>query len=389
MDGAASSQTASWLILNASGLTALRQCALVEAFGDADGVLGADDGALRAVEGIDAGHVARLREAQTTLDVAAAIEKLHEIGGSIVPITDESYPPLLREIPDPPVLLFVSGRFDRRDELAVGIVGTRGRTDYGQRVAEQLSAELVRRGFTVVSGLALGIDTDAHRAALDAGGRTIAVTACGLDVDYPSENRHLRERIAGSGAVITELALGTPALRERFPARNRIIAGLARGTLVVEAPMGSGALITARLAIDQGREVFALPGPVGSPYTRGTHDLIKRGQAKLVENVDDILVEYGATRASLRRERTTQPRRAAVRRDRIRRGRRAHRRRSSIPARQPRLPQRRSGYHPRQQRRQTCPGPAGSRRSRLRFPSKPRRSSQRHRCRQRCFRLHR
>ncbi|MCD6362303.1 MAG: DNA-processing protein DprA [Armatimonadetes bacterium] len=287
-----SSQTAAWLILNASGLSPERQSALVEAFGDAERVLGAGDADLRAVDGIDARHISRLRDAQETVDPAALAEKLQDIGGSIIPITDEGYPPLLREIPTPPTVLFVSGALDRRDELSVAIVGTRKRTDYGQRVAEQLSSELARRGFTIVSGLAMGIDTDAHTAALDVGGRTIAVTACGLDVDYPRRNRELRRRIADSGAVVTELALGTEPLRERFEARNRIIAGLSLGTVVVEAPDRSGALITARLAAEYGRQVFAVPGSVLSPTSRGCNALIRDG-VTLVGVAEDIVEGLG------------------------------------------------------------------------------------------------
>lgn len=293
-----SSQTAAWLTLNASGLTPMRQWALVQALGDAEAVLSAREAELRAVEGIGARHIASLREARVTVDAAAMAAKLQDIGGSILPITDEGYPPLLRQIPDPPVVLFVSGGFDRRDELAVAMVGTRRRSDYGQRVAEQLAADLVRRGFTIVSGLAMGIDSDAHRTALDAGGRTIAVIACGLDVDYPQENRGLRERIAQSGAVITELALGTPSLRERFPARNRIIAGLSLGTVVVEAPEKSGALITARLAAEYGREVFVVPGSVLSPTSKGCNALIRDG-ATPVTAAEDIVEGLGIMLAAV------------------------------------------------------------------------------------------
>lgn len=292
MTEATSSDLAAWLILNASGLAPRHQWALVQALGDAQAVLGADEGTLRQVEGITARHVARLREAQAQVDVSALRSRLEQLGARVLTVSDQSYPRLLREIPDPPVVLFVRGDLQRRDEQAVAIVGTRRRTDYGQRVAEQLAGDLVRRGFTIVSGLALGIDTDAHRAALDAGGRTIAVTACGLDVDYPQQNRELRARIAGSGAVITELALGTEPLRERFPARNRIIAGLALGTVVVEAPERSGALITARLSAEYGRETFAVPGSVLSPTSRGCNELIRDG-ATPVTVAEDVVRGLG------------------------------------------------------------------------------------------------
>lgn len=292
MADASTSQTEAWLTLNASGLTPLRQWALVRALGDAEAVLSATEAHLRAIDGINARHISRLREAAATVDAAAMAARLREIGGSILPITNQGYPPLLREIPDPPVVLFVSGRLERRDELAVAIVGTRKRTDYGQRVAEQFAADLVRRGFTVVSGLAMGIDTDAHTAALDAGGRSIAVTACGLDIDYPQQNHGLRERLAASGAVVSELALGTEPLPERFEARNRIIAGLSLGTVVVEAPQKSGALITARLATEFGREVFAVPGSVLSPTSRGCNELIRDG-ATPVSVAEEIVEGLG------------------------------------------------------------------------------------------------
>ncbi len=290
--GERSSSQAAWLVLNASGLSPARQMILLDAFGDAEGVLGAAEVDLRALDGITATHTQKLREAEADIDTDALAGKLAEIGGRIVTIRDDEYPPLLREISDPPPLLFVSGDFVRADGLAVAMVGTRKRSNYGQMVAERLAGELVRRGFTIVSGLAMGIDTDAHKAALGAGGRTIAVTACGLDVNYPSQNRELRERTAQSGAVISEMALGTPSLREYFPARNRIIAGLSLGTVVVEAPVKSGALITARLAAEYGREVFAVPGSVDSPVSAGCHALIRDG-VTLVTVAEDIVEGLG------------------------------------------------------------------------------------------------
>jgi len=193
---------------------------------------------------------------------------------------------------DAPLLLFVLGEVSSRDELAVAIVGTRRCSNYGTIQAEKLAGDLARRGFTVVSGGAHGIDAAAHRGALDAEGRTIAVSACGLDVNYPRGQDELRERIAACGAIIAEVPLGTPPTPERFPVRNRIVSGLALGVVVIEAPAKSGALITANLALDQGREVFGVPGDVGSPLHRGTHRLIKDG-AHLVETVDDVVDGLG------------------------------------------------------------------------------------------------
>ena len=286
------SSQAAWLVLNASGLSPARQMIMLDAFGDAEGVLGAADDKLKALDGVTATHTRKLRETEATVDTDALADRLAEIGGRIVTIRDDEYPPLLREISDPPPLLFISGDFVRADELSVAIVGTRKRTSYGQMVTERLAGELVRRGFTIVSGLAMGIDSDAHKATLDAGGRTIAVTACGLDINYPSQNRELRKRTAQSGAVISEMSLGSSAQRGYFEARNRIIAGLSLGTVVVEAPVKSGALITARLAAEYGREVFAVPGNVDSPVSAGCHALIRDG-VTLVTVAEDIVEGLG------------------------------------------------------------------------------------------------
>ncbi|TLY43264.1 MAG: DNA-protecting protein DprA [Nitrospirae bacterium] len=212
-------------------------------------------------------------QAHTTLDLA-----------------DKRYPELLRAIHDPPAVLYCDGSVEPGDRQAVAIVGSRRATPYGLRITETLAGELSALGFTIVSGFARGIDAAAHRASLAAGGRTIAVLGCGLDVDYPPGHARLREEIAGSGAVLTEFEPGTPPRAPNFPRRNRIISGLALGAVVVEAAEDSGSLITARLALEQGREVFAVPGPIDVPTSRGPHGLLKQG-AKLVETVDDIVEE--------------------------------------------------------------------------------------------------
>src|SRR5881628_2443645 len=203
---------------------------------------------------------------------------------------DERYPELLRAIHDPPAVLYCDGSVEPGDRQTVAIVGSRQATPYGFRITETLAGELSALGFTIVSGFARGIDAAAHRAALAAGGRTIAVLGCGLDVDYPPGHASLRAEIAGSGAVLTEFDPGTPPRATNFPRRNRIISGLALGVVVVEAAEDSGSLITARLALEQGREVFAVPGPIDVPTSRGPHGLLKQG-AKLVETVDDIVEE--------------------------------------------------------------------------------------------------
>jgi DNA processing protein len=205
-------------------------------------------------------------------------------------ISDLRYPASLRNIADPPPLLYVDGDLEPIDAQAIAIVGSRHATPYGIRIARMLAGELSRLGFTIVSGMARGIDRVAHESALSAGGRTLAVLGCGLDVVYPPDHKQLRAQIPEAGAVLTEFPLGSPPLAAHFPQRNRILSGLSLGVVVVEAAEGSGSLITAKLAAEQGREVFAVPGPVDVPTSRGTHGLLKLG-AKLTETVDDILEE--------------------------------------------------------------------------------------------------
>jgi DNA processing protein len=201
---------------------------------------------------------------------------------------DDEFPAQLRAIPDAPALLYVRGVLAREDALAVAVVGSRRATGYGEGVAEELGAQLAARGVTVVSGLARGIDSAAHRGALRGGGRTIAVLGSGVDVIYPPENRRLAGLIEGSGAVVSPFLPGTPPLPQHFPQRNRVIAGLALAVVVVEAAERSGALITARLAAELGREVMAVPGRVTSPASRGAHALIRDGAA-LVESWEDVV----------------------------------------------------------------------------------------------------
>jgi len=287
-----STELGAFLVLSASGLSPIRQVSLVDALGSARSVLAADNNALAAVEGISSAHVSKLRSAQQHQDPDELIGRCEQFAVVPVPYTSPEYPPRLKQIAGFPPLLYVQGRLDQRDEVSVAIVGTRKCSPYGLTMARRLSEGLARRGFTVVSGLAVGIDAEGHEGALEAGGRTIAVMATGADSTYPSEHRGLRGRIAQSGAALTEFAFGTPPLRERFPARNRIISGLSLGVIVVEAPLKSGALITARLAGEQGRDVFAVPADVTRPEGRGCHALIKDG-AVLVECAEDVVEGLG------------------------------------------------------------------------------------------------
>lgn len=292
MNPTGTSQPEAWLALSLSGLAPRRVLGLLEVFGSADAVLGASNAQLTAVDGITARHVSKLRAAQAEAADGDLLTRLHDRGVRLISITDDGYPGLLREVDDPPPVLFMQGELTRRDELAVALVGTRRRSAYGEMVTAQLARELVRRGFTIVSGLAMGIDADAHRAALDAGGRTVGVLGCGIDVEYPRQTLELRRRMAESGAVISEAPPGAPPTADRFPRRNRIISGMSLGTIVVEAPARSGALITARLAGEQGREVFAVPGNITSPLSRGCHELLRQGAA-LVETAEDVVTGLG------------------------------------------------------------------------------------------------
>jgi DNA processing protein len=231
-------------------------------------------------------------------NIAEELRAIETQGLTVLTLADAAYPKALRAIEDAPPVLYMKGDFIEKDELAIAIVGTRRPSPYGTLIAEKLAKELGGLGFTIVSGLALGIDTSAHRGALAAGARTIAVLGGGFLNIYPQENRNLVEEIARSGAVVSEFSLKTLPDRWTFPRRNRIISGLTRGTIVVEAPPRSGALITAKCALEQGREVFAVPGPITEEASKGTHQLIQQG-AKLITNIDDVLNEFADLQQTL------------------------------------------------------------------------------------------
>ena len=216
--------------------------------------------------------------------------RMNDLEVSLCTMDDPTYPPQLAEIYDPPLLLYIRGQLQEEDQYAVAVVGTRKASSFGIKMAHKLAFQLAERGITVVSGLAEGIDSAAHRGALEAGGRTIAVLAYGHDQVFPASNADLLHTIIQQGCALSPFPMGMRALKQNFPQRNRILSGLCLGTVVVEAPPGSGALLTAKYAAEQGREVFAVPGPAGMANSRGPHELIRDG-ARLVESVEDIVVE--------------------------------------------------------------------------------------------------
>ncbi|MEK9143681.1 MAG: DNA-processing protein DprA [Patescibacteria group bacterium] len=240
-----------------------------------------------------------------TFDLDEYLEKLNTLHVSVLTLSDPKYPKLLKEISDPPFLLYIRGKNTGEPinlDKTIAVVGTRNITHYGQEVTRKLVTGLVAHGFTIVSGMAYGVDAIAHQAAIDAGGKTIAVLGCGIDIIAPPSNARLYRAIGeeGQGAIVSEMPLGLKPDKGMFVARNRIISGLSMGVVVTEGADHSGALITARYAGEQGREVFAVPGPITSPYSRGPAQLIKKG-AKLVERVEDILEELVIARPFLRR----------------------------------------------------------------------------------------
>jgi DNA processing protein len=265
---------------------------LVEHFGSAANVLAAAVSDLRSVPGVGTKLGRAIAEARREIDVAAELELCRQNGVDLLVASQPEYPQQLRTIYDPPGVLFVRGQVLPQDGLAVAIVGTRHATPYGLAQAERLASGLARAGYTIVSGLARGIDAAAHRGALKAGARTLAVLGSGVLNIYPPEHVQLAQEVIAQGAVLSENPPRSPPLAGAFPQRNRIVTGMSLGVIVVEAADRSGALISARHAMEQGREVFAVPGRVDSRMSKGCHRLIRDG-AKLVETVDDVLEELG------------------------------------------------------------------------------------------------
>ena len=265
---------------------------LLKCFGSVEAVLGASAGQLTRVEGIGSVTAERIVASREKFDSGAELELAAKLGVWLVHLEDSRYPPVLKQIYDPPPVLYIKGTLSREHNLAVAIVGSRRCSLYGQEQASRLAHLLAAAGFTIVSGMARGIDTAAHTGALAAQGQTLAVQGCGLARLFPPENAKLFELISACGACISELPLQAEPLAEHFPPRNRIIAGLSLGTIVIEAGLRSGALITAKTALESNREVMAVPGKIDSPLSQGPHQLIKQG-AKLIESVEDVMEALG------------------------------------------------------------------------------------------------
>jgi len=289
-------------LILADGVGSKTFAKMIQAFGDVSSAIDIGPAGWKRVDGIGP------KKLQALMDVTEAMidDELAEVaarGARVLCMEDPEYPPALKTIYDPPPVLFIRGRLDRQDAVGMGIVGSRRCTHYGSEQAHRFGGLLARAGFAVISGGARGIDTAAHRGAIAHSGRTVAVMGCGLNACFPSENEELFERIVADdcGALLSELPMRTAVLAGNFPTRNRIISGMSLGTLVVEAALPSGAMITAREAAEQGREVFALPGHVDSPCSAGTHQLLRDG-AHLTVDLDDILNALGDVGESVREE---------------------------------------------------------------------------------------
>ena len=280
-----------WLALNmVPGVGPITYRNLVGQFRDPERVFAASPKTLAAVEGVGEKTIRAIKDFPAETAAVEELKKAKDLGVYILTFRDQGYPKNLLQIYDPPPLLYVRGKLDKGDSPMVAMVGSRKGSPYGRAVTKKISKALAAVGVTVVSGMARGIDTCAHLGSLEAGGMTLAVLGCGIDIMYPPENERLFLDIIDHGAVISEFPLSTPPEGKNFPKRNRIISGLSLGVVIVEATADSGSLITASHALEQGREVFAVPGNVGMATSQGTHALIKQG-AKLVEGAQDILVE--------------------------------------------------------------------------------------------------
>ena len=279
-----------WLALRMTpGLGAKTAVQLIQAFRTPQAIFRASKSEIEAA-GASSGLARNLASGCAFEDAASQMQRLPDAGASLIPFTSDQYPSQLKEIYDPPPVLFARGRIELLETLAIAVVGTRHPTEYGKAAADRLAKDLADAGLTVVSGMARGIDTAAHKAVLEAGGNTIAVFGCGVDELYPAEKRKLADKIAQQGLILSDFPLGTPPYPQNFPIRNRIVSGLSLGVLIVEGGQYSGSAITARLAAEQGREVFAVPGNITSKMSWGPNLLIKQG-AKLVQDWNDVVTE--------------------------------------------------------------------------------------------------
>lgn len=285
-----------FLLLSIDGIGPGKFRNLLAKFRSTKNILSADYQSLMNVEGISTNLAKRIRKASHERELSEKftekeLKKLEKLGGKLITIWDQEYPSILKKIYDPPILFYMLGEFNESDQFSISIVGTRQPTNYGKVQAEKISMDLSRQGITIISGMARGIDSIAHNAAIKSGGRTIAVIGSGLDVIYPAENKKLFDKIAENGAVVSEFALGTKPDAQNFPRRNRIISGLSLGVIVIETGATGGAMQTAAFALDQNREVFALPGNVGVRQSDGTNLLIQKGEAELITSADDVINE--------------------------------------------------------------------------------------------------
>ncbi len=285
-----------YLLLSIEKVGSTRIRSLLQKFKNFNNIFVSSLNEIANIEGIGLELAKRIKLAKQNQDVIkksleSQLKKLKKLNAEIITYWDKEYPSLLKKIYDPPLILYIKGKFSEKDDYSIAAVGTRNPTNYGKIQTERFISELSKQGITIVSGLARGIDSIAHQTALKNGGRTIAIIGSGLDVIYPPENKNLFNKISENGVIISEFQLGTKPDAPNFPRRNRIISGISLGVIVFETAINGGAMQTARFALDQNREIFAIPGNLGVRQSEGTNLLIQRGEAKLVVNSEDILNE--------------------------------------------------------------------------------------------------
>jgi len=285
-----------FLLLSVEGIGPGKIRNLLAKFKTTKNILSSDYQSLLNVEGISTNLAKRILKSAREREITEKftekeLKKLDKIGGKLISVWDEDYPSLLKKIYDPPLLFYILGELTESDQYSIAIVGTRQPTNYGKVQAERISMDLAKQGITIISGMARGIDSIAHNGAIKSGGRTIAIIGSGLDVIYPPENKKLFEKITETGAVISEFPSGTKPDAQNFPKRNRIISGLSLGAVIIETGITGGAMQTAAFALDQNRDVFALPGNVGVKQSEGTNLLIQKSEAELITSAEDVILE--------------------------------------------------------------------------------------------------